>query len=168
LRHEGHTVEGELDDAGALVFEGRSWTLRQLHFHAPAEHVHAGVAADLELHLVHSSDDDPDQLLVLGVLYDAGAEAHAGLAPLFDAMPAEDRPTVQLDVPSFVPGGRGLSTYLGSRTMPPCTPGVSWIVLDEVGTVSADQLQAFVDAIPEPNARPVQPSAPGAIRHLAG
>ena len=46
--------------------------------------------------------------------------------------------------------------YRGSLTTPPCTEGVSWIVMTEPVTLSAAQIAAF-GALYARNYRPVQP-----------
>ncbi len=46
---------------------------------------------------------------------------------------------------------------VGSLTTPPFTEGVSWVVLDEPITLSAEQIAAFTALFPEGNTRETQP-----------
>ena len=49
-----------------LTFEGKTYTMKQLHFHTPSEHAFGGGLAAAEVHMVHKSDDG--SLLVVGVM----------------------------------------------------------------------------------------------------
>lgn len=63
--------DGEGAGEGAKRF-----CVRQIHFHAPAEHTRSGERAALELHVVCAEEEAPKQLLVLGVLFQpASSEA---------------------------------------------------------------------------------------------
>ena len=48
------------------------------------------------------------------------------------------------------------SPLTGSLTTPPCTEGVTWLVLKSPSQISKDQVAAFAKKYPH-NARPVQP-----------
>jgi carbonic anhydrase len=40
-------------DAGGLVYDKVTWTLKQFHFHTPSEHRINGEHFPMEMHLVH-------------------------------------------------------------------------------------------------------------------
>ena len=46
--------------------------------------------------------------------------------------------------------------YRGSLTTPPCTEGVSWLVLTTPVTMSQAQIDAIVASLPAPYNRPTQ------------
>nr|POE65489.1 alpha carbonic anhydrase 7 [Quercus suber] len=54
IKNTGHSVEVEwVGDAGSIQINGKQYTLRQCHWHSPAEHLINGKRYDLELHVVH-------------------------------------------------------------------------------------------------------------------
>jgi carbonic anhydrase len=65
-------------------------------------------------------------------------------------------PNVRLDVTKILPADRSYYTYEGSLNMPPCTEGVTWLVLKQPLTASAGQIREFT-AQHSANARPGQP-----------
>ena len=144
--------------AGGITIEGKRYKLAQFHFHAPSEHTLDGVAAPLELHLVHKSDDG--NLAVLGILIKEGVE-NAALAPVFANIPAEktEEPVEvegSLDVMALLPENRITFRYNGSLTTPPCTEGVLWKVFVDGIEASKEQIAAYT-AVYSDSARQVQP-----------
>eukprot|EP01098_Paradermamoeba_levis_P006207 TRINITY_DN2582_c0_g1_i1.p1 TRINITY_DN2582_c0_g1~~TRINITY_DN2582_c0_g1_i1.p1 ORF type:complete len:839 (-),score=304.57 TRINITY_DN2582_c0_g1_i1:204-2720(-) len=53
------------------------------------------------------------------------------------------------------PCEKGVFTYVGSQTTPPCSEGVSWFVYEQVQTLSTEQLRTLQAAVGK-NARPTQ------------
>ncbi|MEZ5234803.1 MAG: carbonic anhydrase family protein [Acidimicrobiales bacterium] len=125
----GHTVQVNLDNAGAMVIDGVPFTLVQFHFHTPSEHTLAGAAYPLEYHLVHRSE--AGELAVVGVLIQRGGENET-LKPIFDALP-DAGVTVEgaepIDPAALLPANRTMVRYNGSLTTPPCTEHVRWHLL---------------------------------------
>lgn len=155
LTDNGHSVQADVAPGSALVLDGHSSPLVQFHLHEPSEHEVDGVLADGELHLVHK--DASGAITVVGVLLRVGAE-NAALAPYFAALPTTEGATAELpafDTAALLPAHRGSFRYTGSLTTPPCSEGVTWVVLQEPVTVSQAQLDAF-RAVIAPNNRPVQ------------
>ena len=61
-----------------------------------------------------------------------------------------------VDAAALLPGQRTTWRYPGSLTTPPCSEGVSWLVMTEPVTASREQIEAFRALFPVNN-RPVQP-----------
>jgi carbonic anhydrase len=70
---------------------------------------------------------------------------------------AVDVSGVSLNVNDLLPADHGYFTFAGSLTTPPCSEGVTWYVLKNQSSLSAEQLQAFAKIYPL-NARPIQAS----------
>ncbi len=157
VANNGHTIQVNLTDAGGVTLDGKRYNLVQFHFHTPSEEQINGRPADLEAHLVHKSDDG--KLLVVAVLLNRGKD-NAVLKSVFDALPkqADESRTLakSFDPAKLLPAGKGFYHYEGSLTTPPCTEGVQWFVMKQIGSLSPGQLQAFTTLYPY-NARPVQP-----------
>lgn len=156
--NNGHTVQVNYDEGSSIDVGGKTYNLKQFHFHTPSEHTLNGQPADLEMHLVHQSADN--QLAVVGVMLKQGAENPA-YAPVFNNLPAqESEPSavsgVTLNAADLLPAERTYYRYNGSLTTPPCSEGVQWLLMNTPVEVAPAQASAF-QAIFAHNARPVQP-----------
>lgn len=155
--NNGHTIQVNVPEGNSIVLDGTTYDLLQFHFHTPSEHAIDGQTEAMELHLVHKAEDGT--LAVVGVLLREGAE-HAGLKPVFEAMPVmagpEQEVTGTVDLAALLPETRTTFRYMGSLTTPPCSEGVHWNLFNEPAEVSAAQVEAF-RKIFELDARPVQP-----------
>ena len=61
-----------------------------------------------------------------------------------------------LDLAALLPARRRTWRYRGSLTTPHCTEDVAWVILTELLTLSAAQIETFAAIYPR-NYRPVQP-----------
>jgi carbonic anhydrase len=154
--NNGHTVQVNLSQGGAIKLADGDYALLQFHFHTPSEEKINGKSYPLVAHFVHKNADG--KLAVVAVLFKLGKE-NAALKPVFDALPAKsgDKAALAggLDPAAILPAGRSYYAYTGSLTTPPCSEGVQWHVLKDGVTLSAAQLKAFQKLYPM-NARPVQ------------
>jgi carbonic anhydrase len=155
--NNGHSIQVNLADGGALNLDGVPYKLVQFHFHAPSEEKIAGKAYSMVAHLVHQSADG--KLAVVAVLLKEG-KANAALEPVFKNMPPTEGNKKALgasfNTADFLPAERGYFKYVGSLTTPPCSEGVRWQVLKQPIEVSKAQIAAF-RKLYNMNARPVQP-----------
>jgi len=153
----GWSIQVDLPPGSSITLGGRRYDLLQYHFHTPSEHTVDGGFYEMELHLVHQNDQG--QLAVVGVFLATG-DIHSTLGEIWEHMPRQAEETASTDLmvdpTDFLPTDRRCIQYDGSRTMPPCTEGVAWIVMLEPIYISSDQIEQFERVI-GPSNRPVQP-----------
>jgi carbonic anhydrase len=155
--NNGHTIQVDLADGGALNLDGVPYKLVQFHFHAPSEEKVNGKPLAMVAHMVHKSADG--KLAVVAVLLKEG-KTNVPLTPVFAKLPPTEGKKTALDTPfnpgDLLPVERGYFKFIGSLTTPPCSERVQWLVLKQPVEVSKAQIAAFRRLYPM-NARPVQP-----------
>lgn len=157
VRNDGRFVHIDFPAGNTLGAGRQTYQLQSAHFHSPSEHRIDGSSFAAELHLVHA--DDHDNLAVVGVLFRLGA-VNPMMQAILDAAPAGGETAVDgftLDAEAFLPDNLGYFRYDGSKTTPPCDEGVSWYVMREPKTISAEQVESLQTWSDGPNNRPVQP-----------
>lgn len=156
LLNNGHTIQADALTNNQIVLSGVTYPLVQFHFHAPSEHVEAGVQYPLEMHLVHRLDTG--ELAVVGVFIAEGAE-NSAFAPVWDHLAMAASPAVDtgatINVAQLLPVDHQFYAYVGSLTTPACSEGVKWFVMNEPIKMSAEQIAAFTDIFAGNN-RPLQ------------
>ena len=155
----GHTIQVSVDTGSILTYAGKSYHLKQFHFHTPSEHTINGQHMPMEMHMVHQSDDGA--LAVVGVLIKEGKEPNPNFATIIanfpDAKGESKHITDQhLELNLHMPADNYAYHYTGSLTTPPCSENVQWLVLRDMISISKDQIDAFASRI-GPNNRPTQP-----------
>lgn len=162
--NNGHTVQVDYAPGSGIVLDGTRYELTQFHFHHTSEHTVDGVRFPMELHLVHR--DSHGALAVVGVLLQEG-DANDALAPLWHHLPASESPATTVpgvvDATALLPERRTTWRYAGSLTTPPCSEGVSWLVMTEPVALSPRQIEKFAAIFPN-NYRPAQPRGERAPR----
>ena len=158
IRNTGNTIEVVYPEGSWIEVDGTKYHLLQFHFHAPSEHTVAGNLYDMEMHLVHKSEDGT--LAVIGVLIEAGS-TNSAFAPFWDYLPSTSDESKQikeviLNASNLLPSTKHTYRYIGSLTTPPCSEEVKWFVLTTPVEMSQSQIAAF-KTILFGNNRPVQP-----------
>lgn len=158
LVDNGHTIQITSDVPMALDMDDTHYEMVQFHFHAPSEHTIDGEHAPLEVHFVHKSA--AGQLAVIGILVEEGAY-DVLWEPILGALPdgpGQDRRLEDLDLEmsELRPLPSRFYRYRGSLTTPPCSEGITWIVMAERRQISPAQMGALVSRLHDNN-RPVQP-----------
>jgi len=158
ILNNGHTIQVNYEAGSSVTINGQSFELLQFHFHNPSEHKVMGKALDMELHLVHKNK--AGNLAVVGVFLKQG-EFNPVIQKIWDVMPAVKTPEkmiagAMVNANQLLPKSPGFYEYFGSLTTPPCSEGVTWIVMNQPLEVSSSQLQQFAKIFPL-NARPIQP-----------
>lgn len=154
----GHSIQVNVAPGSTLTLNGRVYELKQFHFHTPSENDVNEESFAMEAHLVHADRDG--RLLVLAVLYRLGAEDPA-IAKIWKESPETEGARVSLPYPvdpnELLPESRDYYAFSGSLTTPPCTEGVTWIVLKAPRTVSGGEVAYLEHAVHGHNNRPLQP-----------
>jgi carbonic anhydrase len=153
----GHTIQVNFAPGSRVTVGGATYALVQMHFHHPGENTLDERAFPMEAHLVHK--DAQGKLAVVAVFLQEG-KANPFLDRLWENLPTvkdkEQAPAgVTVDPSEFLPPDRGYDTFQGSLTTPPCTEGVTWLVLKTPVEIGAAQVNRFAQ-IYRMNARPVQ------------
>ncbi|KAI5682809.1 hypothetical protein M9H77_04037 [Catharanthus roseus] len=159
LKNRGHDISVMWKgDAGRIVINGTDYKLSQCHWHSPSEHTVNGTRYNLELHLVHKNSYG--QLAVIGILYKLGHPDTFLAELLRHVTTAHGEIELGVVSPGEIKfGSRKYYRYIGSLTVPPCTEGVLWTILNKVRTVSREQIRTMRDVVHdgfEANARPIQ------------
>ncbi|MCG8507649.1 MAG: carbonic anhydrase family protein, partial [Rhodospirillales bacterium] len=146
LINNGHTIKMNQDAGSEVRYEGKSYQLKQFHFHSPSEHTINGKYFDLECHFVHATAEG--ELLVIGVFFEKSLQTDAFLASFWDDLPgksgqAKQDADTKINVNAAFPESGGVFHYDGSLTTPPGTEGVKWFVFEQAQPMSLDQWNAF-------------------------
>ena len=157
--NNGHTIKVDYDEGSTIEVENNTYKLLQFHYHYLSEHTIGGEHSEMEMHLVHQSDDG--EYAVVGVMMDAGTEENSAYAPIWEYLPAEEGEVETIDnvtvnAVDLLPEVRTYYRYDGSFTTPPCTESVNWFVMNTPVELSTAQIDAFKE-IYSNNYRPVQP-----------
>ncbi|ROP57987.1 carbonic anhydrase [Enterobacter sp. BIGb0383] len=160
LLNNGHTIQAGMrpETQNSITLDNTTWTLQQFHFHAPSENTVHGKHYAMEMHLVHTNAEG--EIAVVAVMFDKGP-ANPELDDLWQNMPAQAEQNAalkpDLDINKLLPTNKTYWRFSGSLTTPPCSEGVSWLVLKHPLTLSSAQLEKFTGTMHHDNNRPVQP-----------
>jgi carbonic anhydrase len=155
--NNGHTIQVNYAPGSTLAVAGRTFELKQFHFHAPSENRINGRQFPMEAHLVHADKDG--NLAVVAVMFEEGG-ANQLLTSVWSAMPAKEGKTALpggLSVTGLLPASTDYYRFNGSLTTPPCSEGVMWLVVKRPATASKAQIDQFSRTMGFANNRPIQP-----------
>lgn len=155
--NNGHTIHLSYSPGSYIDWGTEKYELVQFHFHSPSEHQVNGKHYDMEVHLVHKTQDH--QYVVVGIFMNKGKH-NPHIQKIWDRIPNEKHKEVTyndelFNVESLLPATKEYFHYSGSLTTPPCSENVSWFLLEQPIEVSSEQIQFFKKHI-EHNARPTQ------------
>jgi carbonic anhydrase len=154
--NNGHTIQLNFEDGGALASGAESYKLVQFHFHHPSEHLVHDKGFPMEAHFVHRAASG--SLGVISVLMTIG-KPNPVFAKITATMPQAAGEPVKadpgIDPNALLPSGHGYYRYSGSLTTPPCSETVNWMLLSDPIEVAEADVDAFAKLYPM-NARPAQ------------
>jgi carbonic anhydrase len=158
LVNTGRGIVARVDPGSWMETGGVRYQLVELDFHHPSEHPVKNKLSDMEIDLVHRSDDGKQAIVAVRLNEDRG-NPNALLSALWEHLPktpdSTARITDMVSAGGLLPADRGYWTYTGSELTPPCAEGVLWFVFENSITVSREQLRAFT-ALFRMNTRPLQ------------
>ncbi|CAH9078925.1 unnamed protein product [Cuscuta epithymum] len=172
LVNKGYHVELSYNGGGGvLVLNGTNYTLNEMHWHVPSEHQFFRIPFAGEVHLGYSSPNNSAALVAIMLRLGRSDPILAKLEEELSGLPVrsagQSPPEVAVgnttDIQNLLREFTNTDryyTYQGSATTPPCTEGVTDIVIGEFRTISIDQVEALkrpLDNGSKNNARPVQP-----------
>jgi carbonic anhydrase len=105
-------------------FNGIQFTLKQFHFHNPSEHKVNNKKYPMEVHFVHTFED---QILVIGLFIKDSNK----FGPLDNAISIKNKENEEKEIVINVPKKycNTFYYYPGSLTTPPYSNNVSWIIM---------------------------------------
>jgi carbonic anhydrase len=184
LLDNGRSVEVSGRANNNIVLNEKKYRLVAIHFHKPSEEAFNGERAEMSAHLVHEHYDGSK--VIVAVLMGSSSR-------LFDGVPekkwwnnaTQDNPLFQIvlsHVPlvrnqvasprnvainplQLLPEDRTYYTYMGSLTEPPCTEGVTWIIMKTPLLVTPQQIHSF-GQIHNNNVRPLQPQGDRIVKEI--
>jgi carbonic anhydrase len=156
--NNGHTIQVNYGPGSSITRDGKTYDLVQFHFHHMSENAIKGQRSAMELHLVHKAGDG--SLAVVAVMLKEG-KANKVVNTVWSNISSEEGKenvpaSVMVDAAGLLPHEHSYYTFPGSLTTPPCSEGVTWLVLAEPMTLSKEQIDKFAAIYPN-NARPIQP-----------
>jgi carbonic anhydrase len=155
----GHTIQVNFAPGNTLSVGGKTYVLKQFHFHHPSEEHINGGSYDLVAHFVHADADG--RIAVVALLFKTG-NANVLIDRIWKNIPTEkekavDVPGETINPKNLLPSDLGYFTFAGSLTTPPCSEDITWYVLKTPQSLSSGQLAMFAKIYPN-NARPIQPT----------
>jgi len=158
LENTGRGIVAHVDPGSSMVADGVRYNLVELDFHHPSEHLVKGKPSDMEVDLVHRSDDGKMAIVGVRLNQDRGFP-NSFLAALASHLPTKPGTSAKIsdmvNAGGLLPSDRGYWTYTGSEVTPPCTEGVRWFVFEQDLSLSRDQLRTFVNSF-KTNIRTIQ------------
>lgn len=155
--NNGHTIQVNFAAGSDMELNGHTYHLKQFHFHTPSENQIDGKSYPIEGHLVHA--DDKGNLAVIGVMFAEGT-ANDVISQAWSKMPAKADGKAKLDTPinaaGLLPNDQDYYRFNGSLTTPPCSEGVTWLVMKQPMSISTEQVTQFSKTIGHANNRPIQ------------
>ena len=154
------------DTKSYVLFNGVKYSLTDIHFHMPSEHIIDDHQEELEFHLVHMNEQKEN--LVLGALFTLSDTGGLILKNQEGEVWDFDNHTEWFNPEIFLPEKKSHFYYVGSLTTPPTKGPINWFVFDTVRTMNRNFVTQFRNEVAENNNRPLQPIKDRKIRFFTG
>ncbi|MZI95837.1 carbonic anhydrase [Vibrio sp. CAIM 722] len=155
LVNNGHTLQANVTGNNRVLLDGKAYSLKQFHFHTPAENLIRSRRYPLEAHFVNQ--DERGNLLVVAVMFKNGNN-NLALQHLTNTLPTKGGQTpitAGLKVAELIPDTSKYFQFNGSLTTPPCSEGVKWVILKQSKSLSEEQNMRLKKVMGNNN-RPIQ------------
>ena len=147
-----YLVKSNGEEENYLLIDNHKYFLIGFHFHTPSEHFIDKKQYDLELHLVHRSNEG--YLCVVGVMFSyQGDNARSNPSWIRDLWEKSseniskdaNNPTFigLYDLTEFLPERKDIFYYQGSLTTPPCSEEVKWFLFTKEQEIDSMDLELF-------------------------
>lgn len=160
VENNGVTIVVHPDPGSYFAYDRVRYDLKEITVHHPSETAVRGRLDDLDVELIHASADGKQAVIEVRFVVDMGGP-NAVLAALWSHLPQAGGATQHIadmiNPGGLLPSDKGFWTYTGSLSMPPCTEGVRWFVMEQELSISRSQLKQFRDMF-RVSSRPLQDS----------
>lgn len=159
IEDTGYTLAVQPAGDSQLWLRGERFRLERIEFRMPAEERIDGRIHDMAAELHHR--DDQGRMVVVVVPIEAGGTPNQGLGILWGHLPLGVGqallPSTGWHPTMLLPSSLSYYLYEGSLTVPPCSEGVTRLVLRTPLAISKQQLEVYAQLYPR-SARPLQAS----------
>jgi carbonic anhydrase len=153
------TIKMAYDTGSYLVYLNQKYPLEEITFHTPAEHTIGSLTFPIEIQLLHANEDR-SKIFIVSVLCISKPTGPSELDIINSLIPTAantvNTSSTKINIRNILPAELLHYAYTGSFTQPPCTQNIQWFVLKNTASVTASQVNAFLN-ITGPNNRPVKP-----------
>lgn len=156
INNNGHNIESSPTTPGNFIMlNGKHFELEQFHFHTPSEHTLNNQHFGMELHLVHKGTYGT---VIVGIMIKKGIQNNAAveLWSHLESIRSGELNESKVNLDQLLPQQTVMLRYSGSLTTPPCTEGITWVILSRPIEMSMLQINTFRSLFRD-NHRPIQP-----------
>lgn len=158
ISNSGNGLAIKLDAGSFLNHNDKMYELKSIDFHNESEHQLSGKSFPVEMHLMHESTDG--KKAIVAVFFKQGKE-HSVFSKILEKLPANkgsehSEPGFVYTPSVLLPSKLHHYSYMGSLTVPPCSEGVQWLVLNTPVELSSAQIDK-IKSVYAGNKRPIQP-----------
>ena len=146
----GTTIEVVMN--GTTKVGNQDFALKQYHIHTPSEHRINREYSPLEVHMVHTAVADPTKIAVIALMFELCTEASdpiiAGITPSLSkiqAVGSETEIEEGIDTAGLQAhiAASNVLQYTGSLTTPPCSEGVTFLIVENPLKISVADFNAI-------------------------
>lgn len=158
ISNDGKHIRVDVKPGADITVEGAAYELKYLSLHMPSEHTVNGQHFPLEIQFIHENAEKHKAGVSLMMI---PGRPDRTLNLLMQDFPIQKGETKSLSENALrnLEMKKKLASYYyynGSMTTPPCTEGMRWFIMQDPLSLSAEQQEAFKQALGVDNNRPVQ------------